>query len=462
MRVGSRVAVVHASVVAALVAAGSFVFLLAAERALDGEMSARTRAVARISAQRLDAAWLPGLERGEPAMRTLANGALAQIANAAGGARVVMLDRDGRVLAASDPAWAPPGERFAGLALDAFEASEASAGRAALSPPYQAQDGVWYQSAWVPAGANGDALGAELEVQWRAPLERLRRAVALFAVLSAAAAAVVGAFLARGITRRLARLADAMADVGASGLPRRAGVTGSDEVGALGARFDALVAALERHDEELRELSATVAHEVRNPLGAMTGYSELLARKVPDPEVARLTAGIREEIAALERLVGRFLRFAGEVRVQRTRVELSEMIDDAVRGALGPETRMKIERHFEPVPPVEADADLLREVFVNLVRNASQATKDQGTLRLVVAPGGPGVVARVEDDGPGVDATIRARLFQPFQTTKADGIGLGLAICRRIVVAHGGTIECESGSGGTAFVVGLPAASASP
>lgn len=456
MRIGSRVALVHASVIAVFASAGSWAFLLSAERALDGEMSARTRTVARIAAQRIDASWLPSLERGDAPVRALASASLGDVAAASEKARIVLLDRDGRVLAASD-ARLPAGERYAGLVVDAREAASARAGEPAASAIYQGNGGTWYQSAWEPLGSNGDVLGAELEVRWRAPLERLRRAVLAFALAAAAVAAGVGIALSRGITRPLSRLADAMRDTGPDGLPRSAGVRGADEVGALGERFDALVEALRRHDRELRALSATVAHEVRNPLGAMNGYAELLARRAAsDPEITRLTGGIREEVEILERLVGRFLRFAGEIRLRTAHVDLAELLDDSVRASLPPESAVRIERRYAAGPPIDADGDLLREVFVNLVRNAAQATKDAGHVTLSIERDARSVKVTVRDDGPGIAEEIRARLFEPFSTTKADGTGLGLAICRRIVTAHGGTIECESGVTGTAFVVTLP------
>ena len=452
MRLGTRVAVVHASLVAVLALAGSWAFLVSAERALDAEMASRSRTVARMSSRRIDPAWRAGLSRGDLPLQGLADAALAEAAASADAERIVVIDGEGRVLATSD-ARVPHGARYAGLAVDRFEADRARTGERTVSPPYREDGGRWLQSAWEPLG-DGAVLGAELAVLWRAPLERLRRAVAFFAMAAAAIAAVAGALIARGITRPLARLAVAMNELGADGLPRPAGVRGVDEVGELGARFDTLVDALRRHDQELRALSATVAHEVRNPLGAMSGFAELIARRVPDPEVRKLTDGIREEVAALERLVSKFLAFAGDVRATRAPTPLDELLDDALRAALPPASSMKVERLYREHPIVDVDSDLLREVFVNLFRNASQATADAGHLVVEI---GPGAIVSVRDDGPGIPEAFRAKLFQPFATTKADGTGLGLAICRRIVAAHGGTIEVESGTPGAVFVVRLPA-----
>lgn len=431
-------------------------FLVTAERALDEEITARTRAAARMSAAAFDVSRLPMLADGSIPARALADARLAALAEAAGAARIVVLDADGRTLATSDPA-VEHGAVHPGLALYRAEAVGARETRKTrVSSPYATSNGTWYQAGWVPLD-DGAVLGAEIRVSWRTPIARVRRAVAAFLVFGIAASAVIGVALARRVTQPLERLARAMQEIGPGGLPRRAGVRGADEIGRLGERFDALVEALERHDAELRALSATVAHEVRNPLGAMSGYAELVERRFPDAETRRLVSGIREEIDALERLVSRFLSFAGDLRMSRRPTPVGGILEDALRSAVPPDSKVSIERHFSTEGNVvDADADAMREVFVNLVRNAIQATGGRGRLAIAAEERSGCVEVRVTDDGPGIPDEIRPRLFQPFATTKADGTGLGLAICRRIVAGHDGTLAFETGETGTTFRVSLP------
>lgn len=439
-------ALVHAALVLLLAASGATVFLVAAERALDAEMTSRTRGVARMTARSIEPGWIAPLRAGSLPVRTLCEEELRASREATGAARLTVLDADGNVLASSD-ARLVPGQRDPLLAV--------ASGTSAV---YRGDDGAWYQSAYVPLGTEA-RLGAELTVSWRAPLERLRRAVIAFAGAGALAAAAIGALLMRGVTRPLARLAGAIDRPGADGLPSPSGVTGSDEVGALGARFDAMVEALRRHDAELRALSATVAHEVRNPLGAMNGFAELIARRAVtanDPETKKLTDGIREEVAALERLVSRFLVYSGDVRIKKGSIAAGELLRDAMRAGLPAGSQTMLEERFAfPGIPLIVDADAMREVVVNLVRNGAQAARAVVVVEAVADPAG--VELRVRDDGAGIPAEIRARLFEPFATTKADGTGLGLAICRRIVLAHGGTLTYVTGDTGTTFVVRLPA-----
>lgn len=456
VRLASRFAVAHGILIAVFTTAGAAIFLVTAERALDEEMTSRTRAAARMSAAAFDASLLPALTDGSVAARALSDARLLGLADAAGASRIVVIDGEGRVLSTSD-ARLLHGERHPGLALYGAEALGArDSGRVRVSEPYAMESGVWYQSAWVPLGA-GVVLGSELRVKWRGAIARLRRAVGVFAVLGVSATALIGVLLARRVTRPLERLGEAMQAMGPGGLPKRAGVRGKDEIGRLGERFDALVEALERHDSELRALSATIAHEVRNPLGAMSGYAELVARRYPDADTKKLVTGIREEIEALERLVSRFLSFAGDMRIARRPTALGELLEDALRAAIPPGSEMRVERRFEAAGPVvDADADALREVLVNLIRNAVQATGGNGRVGIAAEVSAGRVDVRVSDDGPGISEEIRPRLFQPFATTKADGTGLGLAICRRIVAGHDGTLTFETGTTGTTFCLSIP------
>lgn len=453
-RLGTRIALAQAVLLAVFAAAGSAVFLVSAERALDAEMTARSRTAAQVVGASIDPALLAPLISGSPAARSLADTRLSALAEASGASRVVLLDESDRVLATSDPRLTH-GERHAGLALYGFEAALAREGDVSVSAPYPVGD-TWYQAAWIPL-AHGALLGLETRVLYRGSLRRLRRGVLAFAALGVASAAGIGLLLARRVTGPLAELSRAMHPSGPGALPRRAGVRGGDEVGRLGERFDALVDALERHDAELRALSATVAHEVRNPLGAMTGFADLLERRVHGPEVAPLIEGMREEIRILDRLVSRFLSYAGDLRLSRGPSHMGQLLDDALRAAIPSGSALVVERAFEvPGPTAYADADAMREVFVNLIRNGSQATGERGRVSVEVRDKGTGVEISVRDDGPGIQDEILPRLFQPFATSKADGTGLGLAISRRIVAGHDGTLDFETGASGTTFRVWIP------
>jgi two-component system, NtrC family, sensor histidine kinase HydH len=212
------------------------------------------------------------------------------------------------------------------------------------------------------------------------------------------------------------------------------------------------------------QLSAGLAHELRNPLGTVKASAEMLARSVAEENglVKELTGFITSEVDRANSLVTRFLDFARPLRMQPVLSDLTEVLDRAVS---------QIERHHPPfdvriiknyspdIRPFAFDAELIERVAYNLLLNAVQASPPAGTVTIKSRPAEGWVEFSVIDRGAGIDAAHRENIFNPFFTTKRDGVGLGLAIVSRIVDEHGGkiTVESESGSG-SVFRVLLPLA----
>lgn len=211
------------------------------------------------------------------------------------------------------------------------------------------------------------------------------------------------------------------------------------------------------------ELSAMIAHEIRNPLTIIGNAVTTLRRKdVAAEDRATLLAILSEEAERLNRLVGDLLSYARPVTLDLQRVCLHDVLSRALSLVNErPDLEVKL---IEPVPVgnVMADPNLLRQVFENLVTNAAQAMLDEGgTLTVRIArggePGAPGVDIMVEDTGEGMDTSVRDRALMPFFTTRPNGTGLGLAIVARLVRAHGGKLELRSAAGkGTSVRVFLP------
>jgi two-component system, NtrC family, sensor histidine kinase HydH len=223
----------------------------------------------------------------------------------------------------------------------------------------------------------------------------------------------------------------------------------------------------------LGQLSAGLAHEIRNPLGVIKGSADMLSRKVAasEPLVAELAGYISSEVNRLNALVVRFLNFARPSKLELRPERISEIVDRALEAATAsfPDAGVKIERQYAPnVPDIPADAQLCEHVFVNLITNAFQALQAQAgpsekTLRIAIqreiSKGEPGVAVLVEDTGPGVPPELREQIFNPFFTSKKDGVGLGLSIVAKIVDDHRGTIRLEQNiPGGARFHVFFPQA----
>lgn len=224
----------------------------------------------------------------------------------------------------------------------------------------------------------------------------------------------------------------------------------------------------------LGQMAAGLAHEVKNPLGAIKGAAQLLkegpenAGEAADREFISI---ILEEVDRLDRVVGSVLDYArpapgtiGEVDLRNVLLRTAQVLDAERSGC---ELGVEVDEHL---PPIRADAEQLRQVLINLVRNAVQAMGGQGKVTIGAALATPGqvpdgddtwVAIRVQDEGPGIAPEIRKNLFMPFVTTKQRGTGLGLAISQRIVEEMGGRIAVASQPGeGTTFSVLLPSASA--
>lgn len=230
-----------------------------------------------------------------------------------------------------------------------------------------------------------------------------------------------------------------------------------------GLREERLRAEAER-GELVRELAAMVAHELRNPLGTIRAGAELL-REQTDPEIV---SDILSEVARLNDLTTQFLQFSRDLPLSLATIDVAELCRELcirLRREHPDESLLKLSIEGDDEATLQADADRLRQVLLNLAQNAVQAMQGRGTLRLVITrQRDGGVEVRVQDEGPGLSDEARRSLFQPFRTTKPTGTGLGLVVARRIVEKHGGTLDAAEktepqGTGaarGACFVMRLP------
>lgn len=204
----------------------------------------------------------------------------------------------------------------------------------------------------------------------------------------------------------------------------------------------------------LGQLSAGLAHEIRNPLGVIKGSAEMLSQKLgaADPLASELAGYIFTETNRLSGLVTRFLDFArplhAELSPQDITVVLDRALEDVAKAWKG--EPVKVEKEYDPnLPAIALDESLCEQAFVNIVQNAYDAMSAGGVLHLTVkksqTAGRDGVEVRIADSGPGIPAELREQIFNPFVTTKKTGVGLGLSIVSKIVDGHHGTIRVENG-----------------
>jgi two-component system sensor histidine kinase HydH len=238
----------------------------------------------------------------------------------------------------------------------------------------------------------------------------------------------------------------------------------AEQLAAANRSLSEAEAAMRRSDRlaALGQLSAGLAHELRNPLGTIKASAEMLTRSMPaENEVAREVAGfISTEVDRTNLLVTRFLDFARPLKLQLSPVDLTQILDRAVelleRGS--PHYDVAIYKNYAPeIGPLPLDADLMERVFYNLLLNAAQATPAGGPITIKTRLAGHTAEISVIDRGSGIDPKDLESIFNPFFTTKPEGVGLGLAIVSKIVDEHGGKMVVESDLGkGSVFCISLP------
>ncbi|MBX3210801.1 MAG: HAMP domain-containing protein [Labilithrix sp.] len=319
----------------------------------------------------------------------------------------------------------------------------------------------------------------------------------------------LGIFLARGVTKRINRLSAAINLVAEGDLTVRVPVTGSDELTDLARTFNRMIGEISQSRSRIeflqrigawQDMAQRLAHEIKNPLTPIQLAVQECHRKY-DGDDARYRdlldttrEIVEEEVGTLRRLVGNFSSFARLPHAELAEANLSDFLRDCENQlghledpSLGegssdaePIPSQNVEIRWEvPVDPISVaiDRQMLRRVIVNLVRNAVQAIRDQhargsrpdvfaalpsgevlGRVVVSAAREGDGARIEVEDDGPGIAASMRGRIFDPYFTTKADGTGLGLAIVKKVVVEHGGEIDASRSArlGGARFTLHLP------
>jgi PAS domain S-box-containing protein len=207
------------------------------------------------------------------------------------------------------------------------------------------------------------------------------------------------------------------------------------------------------------EMAAVIAHEVKNPLAGIRGAVQVIGRRLPpgSPDAA-ITSEIVARIDELSEQMKELLLFARPPRPHPSLVDLVGLVQTTVAlySADPAASQVRVDQRGGPLI-LQADAGLLKIVFVNLLLNAAQAMKGQGTIQVTIATEGATAVVAVRDAGSGIAADIREKIFTPFFTTKARGTGLGLAIAKRLVEAHHGVISVDCPpEGGTLVRVTLP------
>jgi len=433
---------------------------------LDAELGTRLTAVAASAATQLSGKYLVKLEPGNEndPDRVRARGKLARVAEATG-VRLYVFDRafTSRVDTVEDLAIGAP---YYTAQLDRHEIARVfDDGVVVASVTFEGDDRRMYKAGYAPLrNADGEVVlvvGAQAPASYFDNLDDLRRRIFWWGAGVAAFVLIASLVIAVLITRPVRRLASAAERIGRGELDVPVDLGSRDEIGRLAETMDHMRGQLRERDVRTQQMLAGIAHEVRNPLAGMTLFTGILRDELgADDERTAHVERIAKELGYLERVVSEFLDYArrpvpelGGVELRALLDEVAQLVEpDAAKAGVG------VEVTGEPLT-IRADAGQLRRAVLNLARNAVQAAiPGDAHVRLGVTRVGDDAVLEVWDRGADIPEDARARLFEPFFTTREKGTGLGLAFVREIALDHHGGVDVTSGGGETTFRVRLPIA----
>lgn len=327
--------------------------------------------------------------------------------------------------------------------LDQFkpEMDSARAWGTATTRAFRGSDGGLYKWGFAKLQDSALLLAVLMPADYLSPVDRLRRRILYGTVLAAVLAALLAGLVAARVVEPLERLSRVALRIQRGRMDLPVAPENGQELGRLSRAMERMRQGVQERDEQLRLMLAQVAHEIRNPLGGLELFASAAADTDDADERHRLMQRVRKEVSALNTIIDDFLAFARPLAPSRERTDLREPLYDAAELARADMDRsgstLEVRLSDEPLL-ARASADQVKRATLNLLRNAAQAAEH---VRLSAWCEGGEVVVAVSDDGPGIPAELRERIFEPFVTDKEQGAGLGLAIVRKVAEAHGGRVE---------------------
>ncbi|MCZ7583118.1 MAG: HAMP domain-containing histidine kinase [Deltaproteobacteria bacterium] len=448
-----------------------FFFFATAKQHLEREVGRKLQSIAGIAARNTPVERLELIKPGDDESRMVLRlkEKLGEIREAAGVQEIAVFRPDQTLLLALRPGRsigepARPKE-FPPHFLNALQA-----GLSVSTGSYPMDSGELFISAYAPVTDNDGRLFAvvavdagtrEIEV-----IEQLRSRL----YLAAGAGMVIAVLLALGLARTLTRPIRAMARtaerIGRGDYRARVPMPATAELRVLAGSINDMAEQVRRRDAQLKEMSASVAHEIRNPLNSIKLLVALLAENSGQPagdEAQKTVRTLNYEIGKLNRFLTEFLTYSRPVTLETHDFAPADLARGAVdlvsaeAGSRGITVELSISD--DPYPEIHGDRERLEQALLNISLNAVQASPDGGSVRLAVRADASAKTVDfvVEDSGPGIEKEAMDRLFEAFFTTKSAGTGLGLPNTRKIVERHGGEIFAENRArGGARFTIRLP------
>jgi signal transduction histidine kinase len=432
LRLHYRILIPFALVALVATAATAYVALSVAVRAVES----------RVQGQILNAATLIG--QGDFALNPTILRSVKDIA----GAEVVTFDGSGSVLASTLER--PDGSMVQAVVAGARQAPPSDEG--AVLRQVACDDGPCYVAYRRVSGRTNTVVAVVAATsEMKAATRTVSRAIVIAALLSLTAMIVVSQLVARRISAPLDDLVRFTNDIVDGASHRRAPV-GLDEVGRLGLAFNEMLERLERSQKALIQseklglaglIAARVAHDIRNPLSSIKMQTQLLKAQARSAAEEKVLSAVLHDIGTVEAVIRDLLELARPGAISLKPERLNDIVSEVIEHVSPQLTYRKIgvEMDLAPaIPPMPIDAERFKQALLNVVLNAADAMTTGGTLRVRTSAADSTAVIDVCDDGSGIDPAIIDRVFDPFVSTKRDGVGLGLVNTKAVVESHGGRV----------------------
>ena len=453
--------------VAVIVAGMGYLAYRAARVAMEDQLDGSLTSVARTAADLLARPRALRLTPGDEQSRTYLTlkSKIEVLAKAAKVEAIYLFDLQGNALVDSDGHFSI-GEPVIKLAANRAELKDVFKGSSRASVLFTGRQGRLFKTGFAPVVVDGTvqaAVGVDGSATFFGPLSEMGRFLTLMGVVALALVVLVTLLVSRGITRPVDRLARAAGLIGKGQWDSEISVETRDEIGLLARTLDDMRRSIKDRDNRLQMMLSGIAHEVRNPLGGMSLFVELLREDLAqDENASKHLARISAELDYLTRVVNDFLDFARKRGLEIESIDIAEECEQLSDLLAADMAQKKLSMRVDLDDGVEkifADRERLRQALLNLLRNAIQASAEEGEINLSFSREGGDCVISIADQGKGIPEDRREKIFEPFYTNRQKGTGLGLALVKKIVDAHGGHISFSTETGaGTTFTIRLPEA----
>ncbi len=404
----------------------------------------------RVAEARIDRPFLRFLSPDEPSLaRTYVANTLAQLDTLLQVKNIFIFNRKGQVLSALHTH-----DAQTALLINKQTINDLQPGQHLISEPFKADDGQWYL--WAFNRLSADLfIGLRENAQRLAQINRLSGQFLLFGLLGMVLTFLAALFIARSVHAPLRKIIRFSNRIGRGDFTAPTPDFKIKEMKQLASALSQMRDALAQRDREKEQMLAQIAHELRNPLGGIELLADLIRDDLPaNHDDIQYLNRISDEVGHLKKQINQFLHYSRPRPSQRTMVRLAKLINE-LREYYAPVLREKqaeLRTEFRQ-PFILFDREHLRQILNNLISNSLQALNGKEGIITIRSHND---TLEVEDNGPGIAKSEREKIFRPFFTSKTDGIGLGLTICKKLCTLNGASVTVSEGAkGGALFIIKL-------